>query len=87
MWENEEKSKNLMNIVMQLWKVCNHPDLFEWKLVWSPFYFSDLTGNSYYNVHIKERLAFLTVNKLDNPLSTTYPDCLNKFLKDSLVAN
>ena len=38
--ENKEKAKNLMNLVMQFRKVCNHPDLFERKMVRSGFVFS-----------------------------------------------
>lgn len=38
--ENKEKVKNLMNLVMQFRKVCNHPDLFERKMVRSGFVFS-----------------------------------------------
>jgi SNF2 family DNA or RNA helicase len=33
----------LMNIVMQLKKVCNHPDLFEQRSIESPFYSSRLS--------------------------------------------
>lgn len=32
-------TKQLMNIVMQLRKVCNHPELFERRSVVAPFFF------------------------------------------------
>lgn len=38
--ENKERSKNLMNLVMQFRKVCNHPDLFERKMVRSGYVFT-----------------------------------------------
>ena len=37
---NEKKFANLMNIVIQLRKVCNHPEIFEKQSEKSPLYFS-----------------------------------------------
>ena len=34
--------ENLMNLVMQFRKVCNHPDLFERKYGKDPFVFREL---------------------------------------------
>ena len=39
---NKQKMENLMNLVMQFRKVCNHPDLFERRLGRIPFVFSKL---------------------------------------------
>eukprot|EP00004_Rigifila_ramosa_P010956 TRINITY_DN2311_c0_g1_i1.p1 TRINITY_DN2311_c0_g1~~TRINITY_DN2311_c0_g1_i1.p1 ORF type:complete len:1094 (-),score=195.74 TRINITY_DN2311_c0_g1_i1:317-3598(-) len=39
---SETVDEQLMNIVMQLRKVCNHPDLFEPRQVESPFLFDDV---------------------------------------------
>ncbi|KAF2199308.1 helicase SWR1 [Delitschia confertaspora ATCC 74209] len=46
---DEQDSATLMNLVMQFRKVCNHPDLFERKDVWSPFSFA----------HFAETASFL----------------------------
>lgn len=37
--ESKAKVENLMNLVMQLRKVCNHPELFERRPPLSPFMF------------------------------------------------
>eukprot|EP01017_Pseudomicrothorax_dubius_P009245 TRINITY_DN13107_c0_g1_i1.p1 TRINITY_DN13107_c0_g1~~TRINITY_DN13107_c0_g1_i1.p1 ORF type:complete len:997 (-),score=305.63 TRINITY_DN13107_c0_g1_i1:149-3079(-) len=42
MFESKAKVDNLMNLVMQLRKVCNHPELFERKPCLSPFYFYNI---------------------------------------------
>ncbi len=39
MLKSKSKSENLMNLVMQLRKVCNHPELFERKQCKSPVIF------------------------------------------------
>ncbi|PWA92794.1 SNF2-related, N-terminal domain-containing protein [Artemisia annua] len=41
---NEKKFMNLMNIVIQLRKVCNHPELFERNEGSSSFYFGDIAN-------------------------------------------
>jgi DNA helicase INO80 len=40
--ENKAKMDNLMDLVMQLRKVCNHPELFERKIGRIPLTFKDL---------------------------------------------
>lgn len=40
--DNKAKMDNLMNLVMQLRKVCNHPDLFERRIAKVPFSFNKL---------------------------------------------
>ena len=40
MVDSKKKMENLMNLVMQLRKVCNHPELFERKIGKIPFTFS-----------------------------------------------
>lgn len=42
MFESKAKVENLMNLVMQLRKVCNHPELFERRPARSPFSFQEL---------------------------------------------
>ena len=41
MFESKSKVENLMNLVMQLRKVCNHPELFERRPARSPFLFQE----------------------------------------------
>jgi DNA helicase INO80 len=41
MLDSKLKVENLMNLVMQFRKVCNHPELFERKDVRTPFLFLD----------------------------------------------
>ena len=40
--ENKSKMENLMNLVMHMRKVCNHPDLFEGRDAKIPVAFRDL---------------------------------------------
>lgn len=42
MIESKNKVENLMNLVMQLRKVCNHPELFERRPANSPFMFQEI---------------------------------------------
>ena len=46
-YTQREDCVGIMNILMQLRKVCNHPDLFSPRLVASPFFFNCLR----YRVH------------------------------------
>ncbi|XP_062104730.1 chromatin-remodeling ATPase INO80-like [Humulus lupulus] len=39
---NDKKLLNLMNIVIQLRKVCNHPELFEWSEGSTYLYFGEI---------------------------------------------
>ena len=39
---SKAKVENLMNLVMQFRKVCNHPDLFESRMGKIPFVFSKM---------------------------------------------
>lgn len=39
MLDSKQKVDNLMNLVMQFRKICNHPELFERKPYRSPFVF------------------------------------------------
>lgn len=52
---NKQKMENLMNLVMQFRKVCNHPDLFERQIGRCPMVFKDMAigvqqNPSYVNV-------------------------------------
>ena len=40
--QNKAKMENLMNLVMQFRKVCNHPDLFERQIGRNPLVFKDM---------------------------------------------
>ena len=40
--ENKAKMENLMNLVMQFRKVCNHPELFERRIGRIPLTFKEL---------------------------------------------
>lgn len=47
--DSKQKMDNLMNIVMQLRKVCNHPDLFERRLGKVPVAFKEISVGMPYN--------------------------------------
>lgn len=47
MLDNKSKVENLMNIMMQFRKVCNHPDLFERRPEKTPVVFKNLILNYY----------------------------------------
>ena len=44
MADSKSKVENLMNLVMQLRKVCNHPELFERRPSKSPYLFQTFTN-------------------------------------------
>jgi DNA helicase INO80 len=71
-----------MNLVMQLRKVCNHPELFERRPAISPFLFQDIY---YYTGYIPIKagdIKLLSFNS-KNPIKFNYPklayDDLNKY--------
>jgi chromatin-remodeling ATPase INO80 len=53
MFQSRQKVDNLMNLVMQFRKVCNHPELFERRPNKSPLLFSQV-----YNYHINVPLKY-----------------------------
>ena len=53
MIESKAKVDNLMNLVMQFRKVCNHPELFERRPNRSPLMFNDF----YYVTNIVVKLG------------------------------
>lgn len=69
--ENKQKMENLMNLVMQFRKVCNHPDLFERKQGRSPFVFRDL------QVGVQPNLSFSSApevrTQVHNPIRLVIP--------------
>lgn len=82
MFESKAKVENLMNLVMQLRKVCNHPELFERRPAISPFLFQDMY---YYTGYIPIKagdIKLLSFNS-KNPIQIEYPklayDELNKY--------
>jgi len=81
--ENKEKVKNLMNLVMQFRKVCNHPELFERQIVRTSTIFSDesfmpspLAFSSFYKMNA------VYYNDASNPLNFILPKTLATFNKD-----
>jgi DNA helicase INO80 len=84
--ENKEKAKNLMNLVMQFRKVCNHPDLFERKMVRSGYVFSR-------RALVYEPPGYLLPNAMDviradeyqSPLCVRTARVVEEFQKDSLT--
>ncbi len=71
-----------MNLVMQLRKVCNHPELFERRPANSPFLFQDMY---YYTGYIPIRAGDIKLLSFGskNPIGFSYPkiayDDLNKY--------
>lgn len=72
MFESKAKVENLMNLVMQLRKVCNHPELFERRPARSPFSFQE---QYYYTGHIPMRAGEvkLLASSAKNPIAYNYP--------------
>jgi DNA helicase INO80 len=62
---SKAKVENLMNLVMQFRKVCNHPDLFERRMGKIPFMFSKMQHGMQQNM--------LLVTKPDVMISTSSP--------------
>lgn len=72
--QNRDKVENLMNLVMQLRKVCNHPDLFERKIVRSPLLFSSGLAEENHSVYSNtEKLSLLRTNPNASLLSVPAP--------------
>ena len=72
MFESKSKVENLMNLVMQLRKVCNHPELFERRPARSPFLFQEqyyYTGATPIRSGDIKLLAF----NARNPISVSLP--------------
>ena len=69
--ENQDKMENLMNLVMQFRKVCNHPDLFERQLGRNPLVWKDLAvgvqQNHYYSQNPEVRTS------ANNPIRLIIP--------------
>ena len=49
---SKAKVENLMNLVMQFRKVCNHPDLFERRIGRIPFVFSKMQHGMLQNMSL-----------------------------------
>src|SRR5436190_2830594 len=56
--------ENLMNLVMQFRKVCNHPDLFERADVWSPLAFASFGETANIARETQLSLAYTTRNRI-----------------------
>lgn len=65
-------AKNLMNLVMQFRKVCNHPDLFERADVVSPYVF----GNFSHSGNLARQEHLYCPESLTNPIKVELPRIL-----------
>lgn len=72
MFESKTKVENLMNLVMQLRKVCNHPELFERRPARSPFSFQEVY---YYTGYIPIRAGDVKLisHNAKNPIIYNFP--------------
>lgn len=72
MFESKAKVENLMNLVMQLRKVCNHPQLFERRPACSPFLFQE---QYYYTGYIPIRAGDIKLIAFNakNPIIINLP--------------
>ena len=72
MADSKAKVENLMNLMMQFRKVCNHPDLFERRPEHTPVMLKDLTLiNSTPKIGFNQLLEVRIANK--NPISLVIP--------------
>ena len=69
--QNKAKMENLMNLVMQFRKVCNHPDLFERQIGRNPFVFKEMA------IGVQHNPTFLTQPEVrssaGNPIKLQIP--------------
>ena len=80
---NPESNLNLVNLVMQFRKVCNHPELFHRADIYTPYSFSTIPSNTITNYHP-------IISKLKNPISFVLPrlvfdDCNNNSVYSNIV--
>ena len=80
MLESKTKVENLMNLVMQLRKVCNHPELFQRRQSQSPFVFTDMIPVVEKKIAPRSRKEVDCYNQ--NPISLNYPRFLINELAD-----
>ena len=81
MTDSKAKVENLMNLMMQFRKVCNHPDLFERRPEHTPVLFKDLSVTNIipkpgFNQLVEVRIG----NK--NPISYGLPRILYEFMNE-----
>ena len=77
MYENKQKTQNLMNLVMQFRKVCNHPELFERKIEKTSVIFSKtLENNLHFIYNKKPNMKFLILNDYDHPFRLYIPSII-----------
>lgn len=69
--QNKQKMENLMNLVMQFRKVCNHPDLFERQIGRNPLVWKDLA------IGVQQNPSFVTQPEIrssaGNPIRLQVP--------------
>lgn len=71
MTESKKKMENLMNLVMQFRKVCNHPDLFERRIGRTPYLFSEMQIGVMQNMGVLNNPDVRSL--LKNPIKLTIP--------------
>ena len=69
--ESRKKMENLMNLVMQFRKVCNHPDLFERRVGRNPFLFNTMQRGVMQNMGVLNNPDVRCL--LKNPISLSIP--------------
>lgn len=87
MEENKQKNQNLMNLVMQFRKVCNHPELFERKLEKTPLLFSRSLESKSHSVYRrgKYNMICLKVNELEHPFDLKFPRLISQLFRDIVI--
>ena len=68
---SKAKAENLMNLVMQFRKVCNHPDLFESRMGKSPFVLAKLNIGFVPNMFMYSKPEIFCQNT--NPIEVVVP--------------
>lgn len=70
--DSKENIENLMNLVMQLRKVCNHPEMFERNIGRHPFVFKHFIDKRQNTYQIPDRTPYL-VGNMESPIKYRYP--------------
>jgi DNA helicase INO80 len=71
---SKAKMENLMNLVMQFRKVCNHPDLFERRMGKIPFTFCKMQTGMLQNMSLVTKPDIFIANT--NPISFELPQLI-----------
>lgn len=89
MLDSKLKVENLMNLVMQFRKVCNHPELFERRPVKSPFFFNNTFSLSKQSTNMQSNIKdvyFINKNPINYILpKLIYDEYLTEKIKISII--